>query len=89
MIFTQLMNAFKVMHEQGIVHRHITLENILVSFPQYQGDPTNEYSLKSFKNQADLQKISFKVLVADFGSACLKKVGMMSSYVGEHTTMAP
>jgi len=67
------MKAFKAMHNQGIVHRHITLENIFVSFPQYQGDPNNEYSLKSFKNQADLHKVSFKVLVADFGSACLKK----------------
>jgi len=89
MIFTQLMEAFKFMHNKNVVHWHITLGNILVSFPQYQGDPSNEFSLKNFKKQVNLQKVRFKVLIADFSSVCLKRNGMMSTLVGEPTTMAP
>jgi serine/threonine protein kinase len=83
------MKAFKSLYDCNIVHRHISLDNILVSFPHYTGDPYNEYSLKSFRKQVDLQKVPFRLLIADFDSACLRSENSITSEIGRDATMAP
>jgi serine/threonine protein kinase len=62
----------------------------MVHFPEYTHDPSDKDLLRKFLMRANLTKISFKVLIADFGLAtCPDSQGLMKSQVGTPLTMAP
>ena len=73
----QIISAFKYIHNQGMMHRDIKQENILLSY-------NNENDKKSF----NLYKAQIKII--DFGFACqIDKSGLKYTAVGNPMNMDP
>ena len=73
----QIIDAFKYIHSQKIIHRDIKLENILINFESEKD-----------KNEFNLMKAQIKII--DFGFSCyVGKSGKVFSTVGTIITMDP
>jgi serine/threonine protein kinase len=73
----QIISAFKYIHNQGMMHRDIKLENILLNF-------NNEND----KNSFNLYKAQIKII--DFGFACqIDESGLKYTAVGNPMNMDP
>ena len=73
----QIISAFKYIHNQGIMHRDIKLENILLN-----------YNNENDKNNFNLYKAQIKII--DFGFACqIDKYSLKYTAVGNPMNMDP
>ena len=76
-IMRQIIDAFKYIHSQKIIHRDIKLENILLNF-------------ESQKDKEDLNMMKATVKIIDFGFACVvNKSNLMYSILGSPINMDP
>jgi len=76
-LMRQIIDAFKYIHEQKVVHRDIKLDNILINF-------------ESEKDKEDLNMLKAKVKIIDFGFACfVNKSGLLFSTLGSPINMDP
>ena len=76
-LMRQIIDAFKYIHSQKIIHRDIKLENILINF-------------ESEKDKEDLNMMKAIVKIIDFGFACrIDKSGLMYSTLGSPINMDP
>ena len=76
-IMRQIIDAFKYIHSQKIIHRDIKLENILLNF-------------ETQKDKDELNMLKATVKIIDFGFACIiKKSGLMFSILGSPINMDP
>ena len=76
-LMRQIIDAFKYIHEQKVVHRDIKLDNILINF-------------ESEKDKEDLNMMKAKVKIIDFGFACfVNKSGLLFSTLGSPINMDP
>ena len=76
-LMRQIIDAFKYIHENKIIHRDIKLENILLHF-----------ELKKDKESLDMMKAQVKII--DFGFACyISKRGLLYSTLGSPINMDP
>jgi len=73
----QIISAFKYIHNQGIMHRDIKLENILLN-----------YNNENDKNNFNLYKAQIKII--DFGFSCqIDKYSLKYTAVGNPMNMDP
>ena len=73
----QIISAFKYIHNKGIMHRDIKLENILL-----------HYNDERDKNELDLMKAQIKII--DFGFACkINKNSLTYTIIGNPINMDP
>ena len=76
-IMRQIIDAFKYIHSQKIIHRDIKLENILLNF-------------ESEKDKEELNMMKATVKIIDFGFACIvNKSNLMYSILGSPINMDP
>ena len=76
-IMRQIIDAFKYIHSQRIIHRDIKLENILLNF-------------ESQKDKEELNMMKATVKIIDFGFACIvNKSNLMYSILGSPINMDP
>ena len=72
-IMRQVINAFKFIHSKNIMHRDITLENIMVNY-------TNQ------KDKDDINLLNAQIKIIDFGVAIK---GLGKTVIGNPLTMDP
>ena len=72
-IMRQVINAFKYIHSKNIMHRDITLENIMVNY-------TNQ------KDKDDINLLNAQIKIIDFGVAIK---GLGKTVIGNPLTMDP
>ena len=72
----QIIDAFRYIHSQNIIHRDISLDNILLNF-------------EAEKDKEDLNMMKATVKIIGFGFACLTKSGLLYSIVGSRLNMDP
>ena len=72
-IMRQVINAFKCIHSKNIMHRDITLENIMVNY-------TNQ------KDKDDINLLNAQIKIIDFGVAIK---GLGKTVIGNPLTMDP
>ena len=73
----QIISAFKYIHGQGIMHRDIKLENILLN---YETD----------KDKKDLNLLKAQIKIIDFGFACkIQKNALTYTAIGNPINMDP
>ena len=76
-IMRQIISAFKYIHGQGLMHRDIKLENILLNYE-------NE------EDKKDLNIMKAQVKIIDFGFACqIKKNSLTYTAIGNPLNMDP
>ena len=76
-LMRQIIDAFKYIHEQKVVHRDIKLDNILINF-------------ESEKDKEDLNMLKAKVKIIDFGFACkISGNNLAHTAVGSPLNAAP
>ena len=76
-LMRQIIDAFRYIHEQRVVHRDIKLDNILINF-------------ESEKDKEELNMMKAKVKIIDFGFACfVNKSGLLFSTLGSPINMDP
>jgi serine/threonine protein kinase len=76
-LMRQIIDAFKYIHAQKVVHRDIKLENILINF-------------ETEKDKEELNMMKATVKIIDFGFACfIDKSGLLYSTLGSPINMDP
>jgi serine/threonine protein kinase len=75
-LMQQIIDAFRYIHSQNIIHRGISLDNILLNF-------------ETEKDKEDLNMMKATVKIIDFGFACYIKSGLLYSIVGNPLNMDP
>ena len=76
-LMRQIIDAFKYIHAQKVVHRDIKLENILINF-----------ETEKDKEELNMMKATAKII--DFGFACfIDKSGLLYSTLGSPINMDP
>ena len=76
-LMRQIIDAFKYIHSQRVIHRDIKLENILINF-------------ETEKDKEELNMMKATVKIVDFGFACfISKTGSLYSTVGSPINMDP
>ena len=76
-LMRQIIDAFKYIHENKIIHRDIKLDNILLHFESNKD-----------KNNLDMMKAQIKII--DFGFSCfISKNGLLYSTLGSPINMDP
>ena len=79
-VFYQLCSALKYVHEQGILHRDVKPENILL------GGPSRKFSFGQVEN---VECVPIKITLVDFGLSKLQIPGEANSFVGTSRYLAP
>ncbi len=76
-LMRQIIDAFRYIHSQKVVHRDIKLENILINF-------------ETEKDKEDLNMMKATAKIIDFGFACfINKSGLLYSTLGSPINMDP
>ena len=76
-LMRQIIDAFKYIHGQKVVHRDVKLENILINF-------------ETEKDKEELNMMKATVKIIDFGFACfIDKSGLLYSTLGSPINMDP
>jgi serine/threonine protein kinase len=76
-LMRQIIDAFKYIHGQKVIHRDIKLENILLNF-------------ESEEDKEGLNMMKAQVKIIDFGFACfINKSGLLYSTLGSPINMDP
>ena len=76
-IMRQIIDAFKYIHDNNIMHRDIKLENILLNYDNEQ-------------DRKDLNLMKAQVKIIDFGFACqIQKNGLKYTAIGNPINMDP
>lgn len=85
-ILKQIAEGLSHLNEKKTMHRDLKLDNILLNFPDYEGEGSvsNDY-LMNF----DVTKDRIEVIIGDLGFARSLNVGLAESYCGTPLNMAP
>ena len=75
-LMRQIIDAFRYIHSQNIIHRDISLDNILLNF-------------EAEKDKEDLNMMKATVKIIGFGFACYIKSGLLYSIIGSPLNMDP
>ena len=75
-LMRQIIDVFRYIHSQNIIHRNISSDNILLNF-------------ETEKDKEDLNMMKATVKIIDFGFACYVKSGLLYSIIGSPLNMDP
>lgn len=75
-LMQQIIDVFRYIHFQNIIHRNISSDNILLNFG-------------TEKDKEDLNMMKATVKIIDFGFACYIKSGLLYSIIGSPLNMDP
>ena len=65
----QIINGFKELEKNNVMHRDIKLPNLFLHFPDKNLFNLDEEEKKEFLKTVDLSKTRFEIKIADFGFA--------------------